>query len=144
MNDFKNKTKSLTDKVNQQREENALQRRALDELDNNQEDDAGDVAKYELLVQRDKEMTAFMDKFEETRENLLNDQQKAKDMIVALLEHISRGVEDSEHAFQGRYERDGVHTRFQGEKPRDSTAHNGEPPSREEEAGEGSAATKGQ
>lgn len=95
VNDFKNKTKNLTDKVNQQREENAMQRRALDDLDSNQEDDAGDTAKYELLVQRDKEMTAFMDKFEETRTNLLNDQQQAKDMIVALLEHISRGVEDS-------------------------------------------------
>jgi hypothetical protein len=95
VNDFKTKAKVLGDKVNQQREENGLLRRSLDDMDNNQADDAGDAAKYELLVQRDKEMGAFMDKFEETRANLLNDQQSARDMIVALLEHISRGVEDS-------------------------------------------------
>ncbi len=95
VNEFKSKTKSLSDKVVHQREENARSRRELDDLDNNQEDDAGDTAKYELLVQRDKEMTAFMDKFEDTRGNLLNDQHDARQLIVALLEHISRGVEDS-------------------------------------------------
>ena len=95
VNEFKSKTKSLSDKAGQQRDENARSRRELDDMDSNQEDDAGDIAKYELLVQRDKEMTAFMDKFEDTRGNLLNDQQTARQMIVALLEHISRGVEDS-------------------------------------------------
>ena len=72
-------------------------RRALDDMDNNgpSEDDNGDAAKYELLVKRDQEMTAFMDKFEETRNNVLSEQKTAKDMIVALLESVSKGIEDS-------------------------------------------------
>lgn len=98
VNNFKAQTKNLDDKVAQLREENAQARRALDEMDSaasGQQDDDGDAAKYELLVKRDQEMTAFMDKFDETREGVLAEQQHAKDVIVALLEHISRGIEDS-------------------------------------------------
>ena len=36
-----------------------------------------------------------MDKFDETRDAVLVEQTHAKDVIVALLEHISRGIEDS-------------------------------------------------
>ena len=96
VNNFKTMTKTLEEKVAAQREENAHARRALDEMDStvSQEDD-GDAAKYDLLVKRDQEMTQFMDKFDETRSAVLAEQQHAKDVIVALLEHLSRGIEDS-------------------------------------------------
>ena len=40
-------------------------------------------------------MTAFMEKFDETRNSVLEEQQKAKDIIVALLEHIGRNLEET-------------------------------------------------
>jgi len=97
VNNFKAQTKNLEDKAAQLRDENVQARRALDDLDSagGQQDDDGDAAKYDLLVKRDQEMTAFMDKFDETREGVLADQQRCKDVVVALLEHISRGLEDS-------------------------------------------------
>ena len=36
-----------------------------------------------------------MDKFDESRSNVLSEQQTSKDLVVALLESISRGIEDS-------------------------------------------------
>jgi len=95
VNNFKTGAKTLEDKATQLREENAAARRALDEMDTTVEEDNGDAAKYELLVKRDQDMTAFMDKFDESRDAVLAEQQQAKDVIVALLEHISRGLEDS-------------------------------------------------
>ena len=94
VNTFKQNAKDMADRAQQVREENNLSRRALDELDNQPEDDNGDSAKYDLLVKRDQEMTAFMDKFEDTRSSVLNEQKIAQDMIVKLLESISRGIED--------------------------------------------------
>ena len=98
VNNFKQVTKDLSDKVAAQREENTAARRALDEMDSGAGagDDDGDAAKYELLVKRDQEMTAFMDKFEENRSGVLAEQKAAKDMIIALLESVSRGIEDSQ------------------------------------------------
>jgi intraflagellar transport protein 74 len=95
VNSFKAKTKELSDKVGALREENNLSRRSLDEMDNQPEEDNGDAAKYELLVKRDQEMTAFMDKFEDTRGGVLVEQKTVQDMIVKLLDSISRGIEDS-------------------------------------------------
>jgi len=97
VNNFKSQTKNLEDKASQLRDENTQARRTLDDMDSagGQQDDDGDAAKYDLLVKRDQEMTSFMDKFDETREGVLTEQQRAKDVIVALLEHISRGLEDS-------------------------------------------------
>jgi intraflagellar transport protein 74 len=92
---FKEKAKTLADKTTALREENSLSRRALDEMDNAPEEDNGDAQKYELLVKRDQEMTAFMDKFDESRANVLSEQKASKDLVVALLESISRGIEDS-------------------------------------------------
>ena len=98
VNAFKSEAKSLADKAAALREENNLARRALDDMDSNQgngTDDSGDAAKYELLVKRDAEMTNFMDRFEDTRAAVLQDQKTAQDMVVRLLESISRGIEDS-------------------------------------------------
>jgi intraflagellar transport protein 74 len=40
-------------------------------------------------------MTAFMDKFDETRGGIIQEQQAAQELIIALLEHLSKGIEDS-------------------------------------------------
>jgi hypothetical protein len=80
-----------------------------------------EAAKYELLFKRDQDMTAFIDKFDEvlvlsalnssagastylflslssqTRDGVLAEQSQAKAIVVALLEHISRSVDESSH-----------------------------------------------
>ena len=48
--------------------------------------------KYELLFQRDAEMTGFLDKFSTAKEECLADQERTKATITALLEHISAGI----------------------------------------------------
>lgn len=50
----------------------------------------------EVLQKRDKEMSDFMDKFEQTKGEALADQRAARATIVGLLEHISTGLE-SQH-----------------------------------------------
>jgi hypothetical protein len=40
-------------------------------------------------------MTAFMDKFDEMRGGVLMEQQNTKSLIVGLLEHIGRGLDDA-------------------------------------------------
>ncbi|CAM9166746.1 unnamed protein product [Hapterophycus canaliculatus] len=59
----------------------------------------GDVSqnKLEVLQKRDKEMTDFMDKFNQTKEEALSDQTAARSTIVAVLEHISTGLESQHH-----------------------------------------------
>lgn len=49
-----------------------------------------------MLQKRDKEMTDFMDTFEQTKGEALADQRAARATIVGLLEHISTGLE-SQH-----------------------------------------------
>jgi hypothetical protein len=39
-------------------------------------------------------MTAFMDKFDDTRNSMIADMEKTRHTIVALLEHIGKGIED--------------------------------------------------
>lgn len=48
------------------------------------------MAKYELLVKRDQDMTAFIDSFDATRAGIIAEQQAAQFVIVALLEDISK------------------------------------------------------
>lgn len=54
--------------------------------------DAGDSQKYETLYKRDQEMTEFIDRFPEMRDKELSEQSKTKETVVALLEHISNGI----------------------------------------------------
>jgi len=46
-----------------------------------------------VLYQRDKEMTEFIDAFDETKAHAVADQKHTQQQIVALLEHISKGLE---------------------------------------------------
>lgn len=55
--------------------------------------EAGDKHKYEVLYQRDEEMTAFIDAFPETKAEQLREQSNTQANIVALLEHISKNME---------------------------------------------------
>lgn len=68
-----------------------------DELAERKGESGGDKDKYEKLRQRDDEMTEFANQFEETRNSTLADQVQTQDTIVALLEHISQGLEQ-EHS----------------------------------------------
>jgi intraflagellar transport protein 74 len=55
--------------------------------------EAGDSAKYEQLFKRDQEMTEFNDRFPDAKAREIAEARALGDAIVALLEHISEGVE---------------------------------------------------
>lgn len=54
--------------------------------------------KLEVLQKRDQEMTEFIEKFDRAREDTLASQKVTRMTIVALLEHISGGLESEHHA----------------------------------------------
>ncbi|CAM9789148.1 unnamed protein product [Pylaiella littoralis] len=62
-------------------------------------DKRGDVSqnKVEVLQKRDKEMTEFIENFDQTKGGALADQQACRSTIVGLLEHISTGLESQHH-----------------------------------------------
>ena len=100
VNQHKQQTKTMEESIAQLKEEIASIKRGLEEVanvNNSPDDDAKEQEKYELLFKRDQDMTAFIDKFDETREGVLNEQIEAKSTIVHLLEHISRTVDESAH-----------------------------------------------
>lgn len=79
----------------QLREEIAAAKRNLEDMDTVTEEDSSEMAKYDLLVKRDQDMTAFIEAFPATRAGILAEQQRAQDTIVLLLEDVSKGLEDS-------------------------------------------------
>jgi hypothetical protein len=79
----------------QLREEIAAAKRNLEEMDTVTEEDSSEMAKYDLLVKRDQDMTAFIEAFPASRAGILAEQQRAQDTVVLLLEDISKGLEDS-------------------------------------------------
>ncbi|KAG5180491.1 intraflagellar transport protein 74 [Tribonema minus] len=52
-----------------------------------------DPSKVEVLQRRDAEMSEFIDRFDATRAGVLQEQSRAQEAIVALLAHISSGLE---------------------------------------------------
>lgn len=54
--------------------------------------------KLEVLQKRDQEMTEFIEKFDRAKEDTLANQKVTRMTIVALLEHISGGLESEHHA----------------------------------------------
>jgi len=87
-----NLIKETEKKAEEQETTNENAQRALDELTTDIEERKGesnDSKKYEVLFQRDKEMSDFIENFDETRQAQIEDQDKTKQMVVALLEHIS-------------------------------------------------------
>lgn len=53
--------------------------------------------KVEVLQKRDREMSEFIEKFDQTKQEALDDQRSARSTIVGLLEHISTGLESQHH-----------------------------------------------
>jgi intraflagellar transport protein 74 len=53
----------------------------------------GEKDKYEKLYARDREMTEFIEKFEESKRSLVAETDATQGRIVGLLEHISSGIE---------------------------------------------------
>ena len=97
MNELKQATK-------RQREANEGARKQISELVsdiNERLKEAGDSQKYEVLFQRDKEMSDFIDKFHEKKKRQLAEQAELEERIVAILEHISRNM-DREHNLPSR------------------------------------------
>ena len=96
VNNFKQITKSLEEKSESMKKEIREMKSTLVESDASSGVPDEDVqGKYELLQKRDQEMTAFMSKFDDMREGILSEQQAARDIVVALLEHIGRGIDES-------------------------------------------------
>lgn len=99
VNDFKTGAKTLEDRAALIRDEISTARRNLQELEqsssSNAEEDSSEQAKYELLVKRDQDMTAFIDSFDDSRNGILQEQEQVQYVIVALLEDISKGIDDS-------------------------------------------------
>lgn len=101
VNDFKLATKEMEGKVGLLKSEIDSAKKLLEDLNNNVDEDSGEVAKFELLQKRDQDMTAFMEKFEGTKEGILEETETAKETVVALLEHISQGIEDKDGPGEG-------------------------------------------
>jgi intraflagellar transport protein 74 len=105
VNTIKQTTKAMEDRVQSLQQEIQQTKKQLEELqastsmagnaNGNNELDAEEMAKYELLQKRDQDMTSFMDNFEITKQGIFDEQRQVQYMIVALLEHIGKGIDAS-------------------------------------------------
>jgi intraflagellar transport protein 74 len=68
-----------------------------------------DQSKIEVLQRRDADMTEFINSFEANKEAILVDQARSQQAIVALLEHISQGLEAQHTIPEGKEEMDALH-----------------------------------
>eukprot|EP00026_Physarum_polycephalum_P003825 Phypoly_transcript_03841.p1 GENE.Phypoly_transcript_03841~~Phypoly_transcript_03841.p1 ORF type:complete len:573 (-),score=114.28 Phypoly_transcript_03841:617-2107(-) len=80
------KTNESLDLINQYKDQIAQMDRDLKESKSDKAD------KFRELQQRDKEMTQFIDTFEETKQQQMESNTATELTIIALLEHISRGL----------------------------------------------------
>eukprot|EP00939_MAST-03C_sp_MAST-3C-sp1_P000010 g10.t1 len=90
-----NAIKEADAKIEELEEANEKSERMLQELTadiNNREGKSRDSKKYEVLFQRDKEMTQFIENFPGMSRQQVEDQEKTRQMIVALLEHMSGDI----------------------------------------------------
>ena len=53
------------------------------------------MANHEALQKQDQEITLFMNQFDDTRRDVLDQQEKSKELIVVILEHISKYMEEN-------------------------------------------------
>eukprot|EP00947_MAST-08B_sp_MAST-8B-sp1_P001371 g1371.t1 len=86
----------LDRRIKAQADENDRLRRTGQDLNHDLQErkgDSSDSQKYEVLFQRDQEMTSFIEKFEETKQADLAEQANVEKMVVALLEHMSKNAE---------------------------------------------------
>mmetsp|Transcript_21333 Transcript_21333/g.75175 ORF Transcript_21333/g.75175 Transcript_21333/m.75175 type:complete len:604 (-) Transcript_21333:508-2319(-) len=59
--------------------------------------EAGESHKYEVLYQRDQEMSEFIERFPETRKKEMEAKESIEQINVRLLEHMSKGLERQHH-----------------------------------------------
>jgi len=93
--DDKLKLDSLSQDLQSVEENNMKLKKVLSDLNTDlaeRKSEGGDSQKYDVLFERDKEMTAFIDAFEETRQKELDERTKIQETVVGLLEHISEGL----------------------------------------------------
>lgn len=96
--DTKAKIETVEKVVQSAEEENQELRKTLSEMQNELEERVSGAGKddpaqkYELLFQRDKEVTAFLESFPANKEEELRAHRQTQLMIVKLLEHISSGM----------------------------------------------------
>merc|ERR1711991_772776 len=96
--DNKLATETMSNKIEATQNEVDRLRKTLDEFEMPTEDESAssnDDKKYELLQKRDQDMTVFMDNFDASRDEVLVQTKTTKETIVALLEHISQGLDTS-------------------------------------------------
>lgn len=94
VNEFKSGAKLLEEKANTLREETLSAKRTLEDLESVTEDDSAEMKKYELLVKRDQDMTAFIDSFDSSRASIVQETQAVQYIIVAILEDMSKDMDD--------------------------------------------------
>ncbi|OQR96489.1 Intraflagellar Transport Protein 72/74 [Thraustotheca clavata] len=96
--DDKTKMEQVEKQIASIEEENAGLKKALSEVKSELEErknegpDSNASQKYDMLYQRDQEMTIFMESFEEKKTKELENQRQSQAMIIRLLEHISIGL----------------------------------------------------
>lgn len=93
--DDKNKLDALSTQLRKIEEENAKHQKTLGDLTTDlaeRKSEGGDTQKYDVLFERDKEMTAFIETFGDTRDKETGDQKKIQETIAALLGHISEDL----------------------------------------------------
>lgn len=98
------KMNALKEKTARQREANEGAQKQISGLVsdiNERLKEAGDSQKYEVLFQRDKEMSDFIDGFHAKKKQQLAEQAKMEERVVVILEHISRNM-DREHNLPSR------------------------------------------
>jgi len=89
--------KTVEDQIDDIERDNSKTRKAVMDITadlNERKSDKGrdEPSKYEQLLKKDAQMTQFIEGFQATVAKEMEDQMKAKENIVGLLEHISAGV----------------------------------------------------
>nr|CCA21505.1 Intraflagellar Transport Protein 72/74 putative [Albugo laibachii Nc14] len=95
----KTRLEALEVEVQNASNENAELAKSCNELEADFQERTGSVdpsQKYEMLFQRDKEMTAFLESFPTKKESDLSLQSDSQNMIIKLLEHIANGLSNEE------------------------------------------------
>jgi len=96
----KKRLEEVTRRLDLTEQENQKHKKTLQLIDADLAERKGagaDTQKYEVLFERDAEMTAFIDGYSTSRDQELTDQTKTQEMIVSLASHISEGLSRDGH-----------------------------------------------
>lgn len=96
----KKRLEEVTRRLDLTEQENQKHKKTLQLIDADLAERKGagaDTQKYEVLFERDAEMTAFIDGYSTSRDQELSDQAKTQQMIVSLASHIGEGLSRDGH-----------------------------------------------